>query len=934
MPDAEKWPLVIEHDDAPSGEVTFLFTDLEGSTQLWERVPEAMDGALAEHDRRLRMVFAQRSGGVFTTAGDSFAVAFRSATDAVHAAVEVQQQLLDPCVGIDLRVRIGLHTGTATARDGDYFGAVVNRAARLMSSAHGRQIIVSGATATQLTDHLDNGITLIDFGEHRLKDLLRPERIFEVRHPDLDDGFPPLRTLEGPWSNLPVQLTSFVGRKRELAEVAGLLRDHRLVTITGSGGAGKTRLALQVAADLLEDFPDGIRFVELAAVVDPQYIADEIAAAVDAQASPNTPLVETIGQKIGDQRMLLVLDNNEHLVDDVARLIDRLLNTSSGVKILATSRERLNLSMEVAYRLPSLAMPDLTPAQAGERDLDLDQIRKYDAVRLFTDRAMLAKADFDLTAGNADAVVSICQRLDGIPLALELAAARLRALSPEQVASRLDERFRLLGSTSRGTLERHRTLAAAIDWSYEHLSEDERAVFRRASVFAGSFDIEAAEYVCVGDDIDPFDVLDHITALIDKSMLVPEDNSYGQISYRLLESMRQYGATMVTANDESLRFSIAHLEYYVGLAERLRARERGGDISGALVALGRDDGNIRAALRFSLDCGQHVDAARIIGAIGYLWYVSGSFREGIEWCRGLFDTDPKLPDQILAGALHSYALMFGSWSNPESGVEILTREVEIRRRIADPGRLAAALNNLGCTYYDLGRTAEGELALREAIKQFRLANEPATISIDSIAYSYMAQGRYDEAGTLLREAFDEAVASRNDYGLALTRSHLGEVAVHQGKSDLARALLSEARSDFEAIGVRPGVNGIDMHLAIVDIAEGSVHDAAGRLRAALSEPDTHWYNSSKFWILQLVAAIVDDPATARQLLAISTLHYDGSPMAQPVWVQEHLTATTHILQEVDDQSDGPDIIRQLDLAEAIVAANNALERLIAREADR
>ena len=923
---------MIEHDDAPSGQVTFLFTDLEGSTQLWERVPEAMDAALAEHDRRLRMVFAKWSGEVFTTAGDSFAVAFRSATGALHAAVEVQQQLLDPCCDVDLRVRIGLHTGTATARDGDYFGAVVNRAARLMSSAHGRQIIVSGATATQLTNHLDTDITLIDFGEHRLKDLLRPERIFEVRHPDLNEGFPPLRTLEGPWSNLPVQLTSFVGRKRELAEVVGLLRDHRLVTLTGSGGAGKTRLALQVAADSVEDFPDGIRFVELAAVVDPQYIADEIAAAVDAQAAPNTSLVDTIGHKIGDQRILLVLDNNEHLVDEIARLIDQLLNTSSGVKILATSRERLNLSMEVAYRVPSLAMPDLTPTRPGGRDLE--QIRKYDAVKLFTDRAMLAKADFELTADNADAVVSICQRLDGIPLALELAAARLRALSPEQIASRLDERFRLLGGPSRGTLERHRTLAAAIDWSYEHLSEDERAVFRRASVFAGTFDIEAAENVCIGDDIDPYYVLDHITALIDKSMLVTEDNSDGQISYRLLESMRQYGTTMVTAHDESLRLSTAHAEYFVGFAVRLRARERGGDISGALVALDRDDDNIRAALRFSLDGGQHVDAARIIGATGYLWYIRGSFREGIDWCRGLFEADPELPDEILAGALHSYALMLGSWSNPEAGAEILTREVEIRRRIGDPGRLASALNNLGCTHYDLGRTAEGELALREAIEIFRLANEPATISIDSIAYGYMAQGRYDEAGTLLREAFDEAVASRNDYGLALIRSHLGEVAIHQGESDSARALLSEARSDFEAIGVRPGVNGIDMQLAIVDITEGSIYDAAGRLQAALSEPDTHWYDASKFWILQLVAAIVDDPTTARQLLAISTRHYDDSPMAQPAWVLEHLAATTRILQEIDDQPGNPDVIRQLDLADAIVAANDALEQLIAQEADR
>jgi predicted ATPase/class 3 adenylate cyclase len=936
--DAEKAIVVTATDRAvPTGEVTFLFTDLEGSTSLWERSPDAMDGALAEQDRRLREVFGRRNGYIFTTAGDSFAVAFDDPVEALAAAIESQRRLIEPCGELLIRIRIGLHTGTAVARDGDYFGAVVNRAARLMSSAHGGQVIVSVATGALLDHVLPDGVDLVDLGKHRLKDLLSLEHVFQVRHPDLDDDFPPLRTLEGPWSNLPAQLTSFVGRERELADVGLLLGAHRLVTMTGSGGAGKTRLSLQVAANSIEQFPDGVRFVELANVPNAQFICDEIAVAVSAREAPDESLIEQIAAKIGSQRLLLILDNCEHLIDDVAAVVNQLLRRCVQLKILATSRERLNSSGEVAYRVPSLAMPNTAREQSGPGSLhqatalsgtrtDPREARDYDAVQLFTERAMLARADFELTAKNVDAVVAICIRLDGIPLALELAAARLRVLSPGQVAARLDERFQLLTNSSRGSLERHRTLGATIDWSYEHLTEPEQAVFRRASVFAGTFDIDAAESVCAGHDIESFEVLDHLAGLIDKSMLVPEETADGATYYRLLESMRQYGATKVTEHDEDQLVGLAHTHFYVGLCEHFKVMHRGEQLAEALDALDRDVENVRTALRYAFDNNHHDEAAKVIGSIAYLWYVGGTFVEGIGWCRELFDKEPDLPDITLADALHAYSLLLGSWSDYGAGVAMLIREVELRRRIGDPARLAAALNNLGNLLNDLGRMDEGDAALRESVEQYRAAGEPATLPLATIAFGRRDQGLYDEAAALFSESLEEATTAGSDYGIALARSGLGELATIRGNTNEARMLLEDARSEFERLGVRPGVNNLDIILAKADIADGEIVDAAHRLMSALSEPDAHWYEAAKYWILQLTASIIDDQEVATELLAVAAGHYEAAGIPQPLWAIEHFEKTKQALGDAAAEASTGAI--PMGVTDPITAANDALQTLI------
>lgn len=872
---------------APTGEVTFFFTDVEGSTSLWERDPGGMEAALAEHDQRLRGAIAAANGYIFTTAGDSFAAAFPSAEQALNAALEAQLALREPCADILIKVRMGLHTGTATGRDGDYFGAVVNRCARLMSAAHGGQLVVSGFTTTQLVGALPESVEFLDLGEHRLKDLLRPEHIFQVCHPDLERRFEPLRTLNGPASNLPVQLTSFVGRDLELSQTQQLLDNHRFVTLTGSGGAGKTRLALQLAAEAAEGFPDGVRLVELAAITDPPLVYDAIATSIGVQAAPDVALVDTLAAGIGTKRMLLVTDNCEHVLEAIHHATSHLLQHCPNLKVVATSRERIGGLGEAAFAVPSLGMPIASGLEAAQ---------DVGAVQLFAERAVLAKPDFRLTDDNVDAVVSICRQLDGIPLAIELAAARLRVLSPRQIADRLDERFALLGSSDRGTTARHRTLAATIAWSYDHLTDAEQAVFRRAGVFAGNFTFEAVEAVCVGGVVDRWDVLDVVSGLVDKSMLVPEDASDGETRYRLLESMRVYGQSLQT-DDETTEVAAAHADYYRAFSEELRNAHRSGHLAEALRGLSADVDNIRAALRSTLDGGRHVETARIIAAIGYLWYTSGAFREGVEWCRELFDNEPDLPDEELAGALHSYSLVLGSWAQPEEGVEMLRRQVEIRERIGDPARLAAALNNLGNLLTDLGHTEEAEARLRAAIDEFRRAGEPATLALVSLNFLWRDLGIYEAGAELCLEALDEATRAGDPYGLALAQCALGEAHLHLGRVDDADAMIALSRIGFDDLGVAPGVAYNELLTARVARSRHDAAAAATSLLSALRDPDAHWYLTAKFWIIQLAAELSDDVGKAAELLGFVTDMYTAVEQAQPAWALEHLHATIAATRE-------------------------------------
>jgi predicted ATPase/class 3 adenylate cyclase len=911
--------------EPPIGEVTFLFTDIEGSTTLWDQWPDIMEAALAEHDQRVRVVCDDCGGYVFTTAGDSFSIAFGSPTDAVSAAIGIQLAMREPALGLDLRLRMGLHTGSASIRDGDYFGGALNRCARLTSTAHGGQILLSGSTTELVAGALPDGVELIDMGVHRLRDLAEPERIHQLNHPELGSSFPKLRSLEGPGDTLPNQLTSFVGRQLEIAEVEALLEQHRLVTLSGAGGAGKTRLALEVAEHLVSAFPDGLRFAELAALFDKELFENEVAERFGATPVADVPLATTIAETIGQRRMLLILDNCEQIVEHVAALSRELLTACPNLHIIATSRERLAIAGEVVYRVPSLSVPP--------GSVDAATSMEFDAIRLFVDRALLVEPAFELGPINVDDVVAICRRLDGIPLALELAAARVRSMSPAQISARLDERFRILTASERSGSHRQQTLLHTIEWSHDLLDERERIVFRRLGAFASHFSLEAAEQVAAGGPIDEFDVLELVTGLVDKSMVTTEGGVGGETRYQLLESIREFALRQLDDASEREATNRRHAAYYADFAESLQAMHRRGELAAALVRLDESEDNFRSALRFTLDGAEWEEAARLVSGLGYLWYAAGTHREGVQWCRELFDADPDLPELLRAGALHSYASLLGVTGRPDLGVEVNREQVALRRRLGDPLRLGSALNNLGDLMADAGDQAGAEPVLLEAIDVYRSGGGNASLLVTTLANVFFALGDYESAERRFREAIHEARQGDDAYAIAVAMGGLCSLLAVCGRPDEARPVAVEARERYEELNVAPGVTDVDMYSAIIERSDGALDEAARRLHRALNAPAGTWYDQADCWIAQLTASVIDDHSVATLLVAAAAARYERIQLPQPQWVIEDLERTTQHLQRVVD----PDEFGRCQRAggrrartEVVQATNDALESFIAR----
>jgi predicted ATPase/class 3 adenylate cyclase len=614
----------------PTGTVTFLFTDLEGSTRLWEEHPEVMHDALARHDAILRMAVEAHGGYLVKTMGDGIHASFATADAAVNAAVTAQRALGSEPWGETgpLRVRMGLHTGSAEIREGDYYGPALNRAARLMAVAHGGQVVCSQVTADILRDELTGPLELTDLGAHRLRDLGRPERVFQLSAPGLATEFPALCSLDAFPSNLPLQVTSFVGRDAEFADIRGLLDGARLVTLTGVGGVGKTRLALQVAADMLPRCRDGAWFCELAAADDPDAMAQVVAAALGVAPRPGMALTASIVEFVRLKQLLVVLDNCEHLLEAASGLAEAVLQDCPQAGILATSREALDVPGERVVRVRSLPVPD--PAS-----VDLGSIEQSDAVRLFTERAAATGSSFALGASNASAVAEICRRLDGIPLAIELAAARVVSMQPAEIASRLDERFRLLTGRRRAVLERHQTLRATVDWSYSLLDERERVVFERLGVFPATFGTAAAELVVADDEIEAWDVVDALDALVAKSMLAVDEGAEVTTRYQMLETLRQYARERLDESSDADVWRRRHAEHYAAFAEAAGAALHGPDELAWRRRYTDEIDNLRVAVGWALDRDADADrelAVRIIAALSNQTNIDRAYEIG-SWAR-------------------------------------------------------------------------------------------------------------------------------------------------------------------------------------------------------------------------------------------------------------------------------------------------------------
>jgi predicted ATPase/class 3 adenylate cyclase/DNA-binding NarL/FixJ family response regulator len=618
----------------PSGTLTFLLSDVEGSTALWEAQREAMALALP---RSLEIVekVASAHGGVLPVEqgeGDSRLAVFPRAADALAAAVAIQRLMTEEPwpEGAAIRVRIAVHAGDARLRDErTYGGGVVHRAARLRALARGGQILVSRAVHDLVADELPPEMELVDLGRHGLRDLSRPEQVFELRHPDLPPVGGGLRSLAAVPNNLPSTVSSFVGRVTERAQLGELLSTHRLVTVTGPGGCGKTRLTLEVAADAAADRPDGIWLVELSGVADPDLVADTVLAAVDVGEVAGVDAIDRLSGFLQSRRTLLAIDTCEHLVDAVADAAHRLLQACPNLTVVATSREPLGVTGEVVWRVPPMTIGD-----DGEGD----------AVALLAERAQAVRASFTVNDANQDAVVSVCRRLDGIPLAIELAAARVRSMSIGDIAAGLDDRFRLLAGGSRTALARQRTLEASVQWSYELTEKLERTVLRRLAVFQSSFDVVAAERVAGGDDVDELAVLEVLARLVDKSLVQVEETPDGEVRYSLLDTIRHFGRDRLADEGQVEATQLRHLSWVGDLCEAAEPALERGDVA-TLDRLDDQLDDIRVALAWACSDPERAPAAvGIVGALGMYWLLRARYREGIDWCHEALAADRRSAD--------------------------------------------------------------------------------------------------------------------------------------------------------------------------------------------------------------------------------------------------------------------------------------------------
>jgi predicted ATPase/class 3 adenylate cyclase/DNA-binding CsgD family transcriptional regulator len=831
--------------ELPTGTVTLLLADVQGSTRLWETQPEGMKAAVARLDQTLADVVAAHCGvrPVEQGEGDSFVIAFARAADAVACALALQRAPLAP-----IKLRIGLHTGDVNLRDeGNYIGPTINRTARLRDLAHGGQTVLSGATEPLVVDQLPTDVTLTDLGVHPLRDLPRPERVVQLCHPDLHNGFPPLRTAHRRAAErLPAQLTSFIGRQAEMRDIRAALGCNRLVTLTGAGGAGKTRLAIQVAADMATEFADGVWYVDLAPVTDPDVVPVTVVRVLGLPDQPGQPTSEVLRRFIRDRQMLILLDNCEHLLDASAELITALLSGGPGLTLLTTSREPIGVAGEVSWRVPSLSPDD-------------------DAIELFSDRALRAKPDFRVTAKNAETVTEICRRLDGLPLAIELAAARVRALSPAEILDSLRDTFRLLTGGARTSVRRQQTLRASVDWSHDLLSEPEQLLFRRLAVFLGGFDLDAAQAVAGGGEVERYQVLDQLTLLVDKSLVVAEDTGHGT-RYRLLETVRQYAQEKLREARESDDARTRHRDHYTAMAAVLDAPADSGYQERVEWAEAEMD-NLRAAFTWSRERADDELTLALASSLQPVWLTRGRIQEGLNWLSTALACDsPQSADTSAARvrACADKALLL-SFTGSTEGREEAEQALATARALGDPALVVRALTSCGALANPHDREVAGpffaeatelarELGDSRWLAQIlaldwmtgRVQNEPAAAQVAAEEGLRIAEAIGDGfLSRQLRYVLGWAQVLRGDLiGCAARLAEVVEDCIAANDLVLAvaasttRTFVLAYLGDFANAGARAAENferaseSMENFIGIAHAALGTVHLAAGDASAA------------------------------------------------------------------------------------------------------
>lgn len=798
----------------PSGTVSFLFTDIEGSTQLAQQYPDHIAELLRRHHAIIQNGVKAHDGYTFEIIGDAVCAAFQTVRHAFDAALEIQRVLtIEAWTPAPIKVRMGIHTGSARLRTeaghrSGYSGHLsLAHVQRVMSAAHGGQILLSNASAELLRAELPHDASLRDVGEHRLKGLLNPEHLWQVLAPGLARNFPPIASLNGVPNNLPLQLTTFVGREREITEVRKLVETHRLVTLTGSGGTGKTRLSLQIAAETLDQFHDGVWFMELAPISDAALVPQVALSVFNLSEGPGRKPLDVLCDYLAAKSLLIILDNCEHLRSACCGFAEAALRAAPAVRLLATGREALNLRGEQTYRVPSMTAPDVRHLPS------LEQLTQFEAVSLFVERARLAVPDFAVTHGNAPAIAQICARLDGIPLALELAAARLKSVPLDVVASHLDDRFRLLTGGSSTLLPRQQTLRATIDWSYALLSESEKLALQRMSVFKGGNALEAAEAVCAGPGVEQDEVLDLLSRLTDKSLLGLDERG----RYRMLETVRQYAAEKLIDTGAAEETRDRHLAFMLTLAETAEPELHGHDQLIWLDRLELELDNLRAALGWAQDCEAEL-FLRLASALWSLWHIRSRANEGLDWLTKALAVNPTLHTAVRARALGRagyIALNRMMYSDAQRNAQ---EGAALSRELNDISSLVMCLQVQGMVEVEHSKNQAGLAFLDECLSLSKKIGDHGIIGsvLYDIGQTALWRGDLEISRSMTEEAVHELRLSGDKSRLAVALGRLGLAVLAQQEAAQAKSVFQEALGLAAEIGDRAQM--IELHLHLLDVS--------------------------------------------------------------------------------------------------------------------
>jgi len=817
----------------PTGTVTFLFTDIEGSTKLAREQPDQFEKKRQRHHAIQHSAMEAYNGYVFQIIGDAFCVAFSTAREALQAAGKAQFGLnAENWEELPIKVRMGIHTGRADIQEnGEYQGYLtLSRVQRLMSAGCGGQTLLSQATQELVRDELPETLFLRDMGEHRLKDLIRSEHIYQLNIDGLPIDFPPIKTLENYRHNLPVQMTSFIGREKEISEIKQALAGHQLVTLTGAGGAGKTRLSLQVAADLIDEFNDGVWFVDLAPLSDAAFVPQGIATALNVHEEGASPLMDLIINYVQHREMLIVLDNCEHLVEASARAVNLMLRSAPYLKIIATSREGLGVAGEKAFTVPPLSFSnDSHPTPSS--------LSQYEAARLFIDRALLVQPHFVVTNENAPAVAQICYWLDGIPLAIELAAARIKAMSPEQIVARLGDSFHLLTGGSRTALPRQKTLRAMVDWSWELLTQDERRLLQHLSVFSGGWTLEAAEGVCAGEGIETLEILDLLTQLVSKSLVVwLEDQD--EPRYHLLETIRQYAQGKLSdakEADEETQLRRSHSEFFTQFAEQVESHLFSPVQAVWLKRMDREQDNLRAALEWSVNA-KTTTALRITKALAIYLFLRNTFAEGFQWCARALDANPGAPMELRAWTLIWIAEFAGQIGQKDQAVQFGKVGLELARQCQDQSLLALALFLRGVVNIEAGDPQLAMSCFEEVLPLARETESPFVLPgvLMYLGLMLTGAGEFAQAEAYVQEGSEIANKLYVPFWQSMGLWFSGHLAflrndIGKARSDLMLALQMARENEFHMF-----VAHVEEMLGRVQILDPDLASARSSLTRSLT----------------------------------------------------------------------------------------------------